>query len=52
VSLGELCERAAYNVAAVDIVYWLISVACAAFLARRPLSRLERLAIGLFRSKR
>lgn len=47
-SLPVLAERTLYNISFVDLVYWFVAVFAAAFLARRPLSRSERLAIGLF----
>jgi hypothetical protein len=47
-SLSVLVERSVSNVSFVDLVYCLVAVFCAAFFARRPLSRSERLAIGLF----
>lgn len=31
----------------INLVYWLVAIACAAFLARRALSRADRLALGL-----
>ncbi len=34
-----------------DLVYWLVAVFCAVFLAKRPLSRAERLAVGLYKMK-
>ena len=36
----------------IHLVYWFVAVFAAAFLARRPLSRTQRLAIGLLESKR
>jgi hypothetical protein len=47
-SLSVLAERSVSNVSFVDLVYWFVAVICAVFLAKRPLSRSERLAIGLF----
>ena len=35
-------------VSAVDLVFWFVAVFAAAFLARRPLSRSDRLALGLY----
>ena len=46
--LGEILERAANNAAFGDLIYWLIAVFCAVFLAKRPLSRADRLALGVF----
>lgn len=47
-SLSLLAERSLHNFSPVDLVYWFIAIFAAAFLARRPLSRSERLAVGLF----
>ena len=47
-SLSVLAERSIYNVSFVDLVYLFVAVFCAVFFAKRPLSRSERLAIGLF----
>lgn len=38
---------AAY-VSFVDLVFWFVAIFAAAFLARRPLSRSDRLAIGMY----
>ena len=48
--LSEIIERAASNVSIGDLVYWLVAVFCAVYLAKRPLSRSDRLAIGVFES--
>jgi dipeptide/tripeptide permease len=47
-SLSVLVERSISNVSFVDLVFWFVAVFCAVYLAKRPLSRSERLAIGLF----
>jgi len=47
-SLSVLVERSISNVSFVDFVFWFVAVFCAIFLAKRPLSRSERLAIGMF----
>lgn len=47
-SISMLAERALDNVSLIDLVFWLVAVFAAVFLARRPLSRSERLAIGLY----
>ena len=47
-SLSVLAEWSVSDVSFVDLVYWFVAVFCAVFLAKRPLSRSERLAIGLF----
>ena len=46
-SLSVLVERSISNVSFVDLVFWFVAVFCAVFLAKRSLSRSERLAIGL-----
>ena len=45
--LSTLAEWSATYVSLVDLVYWFVAVFAAAFLARRPLSRAQRLAIGM-----
>ena len=46
--VSEIVERAVSYLSLGDLIYWLVAVFCAVFLARRPLSRSERLAIGVF----
>ena len=46
-SLSVFAERSVSYFSLVDLVYWFVAVFCAVFLAKRPLSRSERLAIGL-----
>ncbi len=46
-SLSVFAERSISYFSLVDLVYWFVAVFCAVFLAKRPLSRSERLAIGL-----
>jgi len=48
-SLSVLVDRSISNVSFVDLVFWFIAVFCSVFLAKRPLSRSERLAIGMFK---
>ena len=47
-SLAVLFERALSNLGFIDLVYWFVAVFAAVFLAKRPLSREQRLAIGLY----
>ena len=47
-SLSVFVERSISNVSFVDLVFWFVAVFCAVFLAKRPLSRSERLAVGMF----
>lgn len=47
-SLSLVAERAISNVSFVDLIFWFVAVFAAVFLAKRPLSRSGRLAIGLY----
>lgn len=47
-SLALLAERAISSVSFIYFVYWFVAIFGAVFLAKRPLSRSERLAVGLF----
>lgn len=49
--LPELAERVSSELSLGDLLYWFIAVFAAVYLAKRPLSRSERLAIGLYRLK-
>ena len=51
-SLPAFTERALSLYSLVDTVYLFVAIFAAVFLARRPLSRSERLAIGLSRMRR
>jgi len=48
-SLSVLVKQAISSVLSVALLYWFIAVFCAVFLAKRSLSRSDRLAIGLFK---
>jgi hypothetical protein len=50
-SLSEIADRAIYNMFSIALVYWFVAAVCAVFLARRALSRSERLAIGMLELK-
>ncbi|MDJ0906285.1 MAG: hypothetical protein QNI96_09725 [Woeseiaceae bacterium] len=50
-SLSMLTERAMSHFSFVGLVYGFVAVVAAVFLARRPLSRADRLAIGLFETR-
>lgn len=50
-SLSEIAAHAISNFSLIELVYWSIGVFFAVFLARRTLSRPERLALGLFEMK-
>ncbi len=51
ISLPVLANRAISYFSLVDLVYWFVAIVCAVFLAKRPLSRSERLAVGLYELK-
>ncbi len=46
-SLSTLAEWSVSYVSLIDLVYWFVAVVAAVFLAKRPLSRAQRLAIGM-----
>jgi hypothetical protein len=46
-SLSTLAEWSVSYISLIDFVYWFIAIFAAVFLARRPLSRAQRLAIGM-----
>ena len=46
--LSVLADRASANVLSIALLYWFVAVAAAVFLSKRPLSRSDRLAIGLY----
>ena len=48
-SLPEAASKAMSYISLIDLVYWFVAMFCAAFLARRSLSRSERLSIGMAR---
>ena len=50
-SLSVFAERSVSYFSLVDLVYWFVAVFCAVFLAKRPLSRSEKLAIGMYELK-
>jgi dipeptide/tripeptide permease len=47
-SLPELAQWSVAGLTLIHIVYWFVAVFAAGFLARRSLSREQRLAIGLY----
>jgi dipeptide/tripeptide permease len=47
-SLSALAEWSISGLSLIHLVYWFVAVVCAVFLAKRPLSRSDRLAIGLY----
>jgi glycerol-3-phosphate acyltransferase PlsY len=50
-SLSVFANRAISYISLVDLVFWSVAVFCAVYLARRALSRSERLAVGLYELK-
>ena len=50
-SLSALGQWLVSGISLVHLVFWFVAVVAAAFLARRSLSRGERLAIGLLRAR-
>ena len=47
-SLPVLAEWSISGLSLIHLVFWFVAVFAAVFMAKRPLSRSERLAIGLF----
>ena len=50
-SLSTLAEWSVSYVSLIDFVYWFVAVVAAVFLAKRPLSRAQRLALGMLELK-
>ncbi len=50
-SLSVFAERSVSYFSLVDLVYWFVAVFGAVFLVKRPLSRSQKLAIGLYELK-
>ncbi len=46
-SLSTLAEWSVSYVSLIDLVYWFVAVVAAVFLAKRPLTLAQRLAIGM-----
>ena len=46
-----LAGQAVSYVSFIDLVFWIVAVWFAVFLVKRPLSRLEKLAIGMYELK-
>lgn len=51
-SASTLLDWAVSGWSQISAVYWLVAIVCAAFLSRRPLSRADRLAIGIYNLRR
>ena len=50
-SLSEVTEQSISYFSLIDLVYLFVAVFCAVFLAKRALSRSEKLAIGMYELK-
>jgi dipeptide/tripeptide permease len=50
-SLSVLAEWSVSGLSLIHLVFWFVAVFAAVFLAKRSLSRSERLAIGLFETR-
>jgi len=48
-SLSTLAEWTVSDLSLVHLVYWFVAIVAAVFLAKRPLSRAQRLAIGMLK---
>ena len=46
-AIPALVERSTYYIFSIALIYWFVAVVAAVFLARRALSRTQRLALGL-----
>jgi dipeptide/tripeptide permease len=51
-SFSALWERSTFNMFSIALLYWFVAIIAAVFLARRPLSRSQRLALGLLEMRR
>jgi hypothetical protein len=51
IEFSAIVEQAASHVSFIDLVFWLVAVWFAVFLVKRPLSRAESLAIGMYELK-
>jgi hypothetical protein len=51
-SLSVFAQWAVNGLSLIHIVFWFVAVVAAGFLARRPLSRAQRLAIGMYELSR
>ena len=49
--LSLIAERSVSYISLIDLVFWLVAVWFAVFLVKRPLSRSDRLAIGMHELK-
>ena len=47
----QIAGRWVSYISFVDLVFWFVAVWCSVFLVKRPLSRSERLAIGMYELK-
>ena len=51
-SLPALARQAVFGGFSIYLLYWFVAIIAAVFLSRRALSRSDRLAIGLYESRR
>jgi hypothetical protein len=51
IEFSAIVEQTASFVSIIDLVFWFVAVWFAVFLAKRPLSRSESLAIGMYELK-
>jgi hypothetical protein len=51
-SLPALAGQAVFGGFSIYLLYWFVAIIAAVFLSRRALSRPDRLAIGLYESRR
>ena len=47
-AFDKLLDGTIDHIFSIVLIYWSVAVVCAVFLARRPLSRADRLAIGTY----
>jgi hypothetical protein len=45
---SQIAGQSVSFISGVDLVFWFVAVFAAVFLARRPLSRSDRLALGMY----
>jgi ribose/xylose/arabinose/galactoside ABC-type transport system permease subunit len=50
-SLSDLVRWSVSGLSLIHLVFWFVAVVAAVFLAKRPLSRSDRLALGLYEAR-
>ena len=48
-SMSDLARWSLAGLSPMDLLFWFVAVVAAVFLAKRPLSRADRLALGLYK---